>query len=154
MFYWRNDTPSFVTWRSRLATAPDTLTCTVIHGGQFIGGVHTPNQFVPEIISPLPCSPALVRHTLLIVYFFKELISFIGLLDKCHTSFFNALIALPSSTPTCSTPLVPFLLLVVLLYPLFLPSCAPFIPTYLLNSWSPPELPCFSSEWMMKLTNG
>ena len=34
-FYWRNDTPSFVTWRSRLATAPDTPTCIVIHGGQF-----------------------------------------------------------------------------------------------------------------------
>ena len=65
-FYWRNDTPSFVTWRIRLATAPDTPTCIVIHGGQFTGGVHPPNQFVPEIVSPLPCSPALVRHTLLI----------------------------------------------------------------------------------------
>ena len=28
-FYWRNDTSSFVTWRSRLATAPDTPTCIV-----------------------------------------------------------------------------------------------------------------------------
>ena len=93
-FYWRNDTPSFVTWWSRLATAPDTPTCIVIHGGQFTGGVHPPNQFVPEIFSPLPCSPALVRHTLLIVYFCKELISFIGSLDKCHTSVFNALIYL------------------------------------------------------------
>ena len=91
-FYWRNDTPSFLTWRSRLAPAPDTPTCIVIHGGQFTGGVHPPNQFVPDIISPLPCSPTLVRHTLLIVYFFKELISFIGSLDKCHTSVFNALI--------------------------------------------------------------
>ena len=91
-FYWRNDTPSFVTWRSRLATAPDTPTCIVIHGGQFTDGVQPRNQFVPEIVSTSPCSPALVRHTLLIVYFFKELISFIGSLDKCHTSVFNALI--------------------------------------------------------------
>ena len=45
----------FVTWRSRLATAPDTPTCIVIHGGQFKGGVHPPNQFVPEIVGPLPC---------------------------------------------------------------------------------------------------
>ena len=91
-FCWRNDTPSFVTWRSRLATAPDTPTCIAIPGGQFTGGVHPPNQFVPEIVNPLPCSPALVSHKLLIVYFFKELISFIGSLDKCHTSVFNALI--------------------------------------------------------------
>ena len=91
-FYWRNDSPSFVTWRSRLATAPDTPTCIAIHGGQFTSGVYPPNQFVPEIVSPLPSLPALVRHTLLIVYFFKELISFIGSLDKCHTSVFNALI--------------------------------------------------------------
>ena len=92
-FHWRNDTPSFVPWRSRLATAPDTPTCIVIHGGQFTDGVPPPNQFVPEIVSPLPSSPALVCHTkLLIVYFFKELISFIGSLDKCHTSVFNALI--------------------------------------------------------------
>ena len=82
----------FVTWRSRLATAPDTPTCIVIQGGQFTGGVHPPNQFVPEIVSPLPCSPTHVRHILLIVYFFKELISFIDSLDKCHTSVFNALI--------------------------------------------------------------
>ena len=86
-FYWRNDTPNFVTWRSRLATAPDTPTYIVIHGGQFTGGVHAPNQFVP--VSHLPCSPALVRHTFLIVYFFNELISFIGSLEKCHTSVFN-----------------------------------------------------------------
>ena len=66
----------FVTWWSRLATAPDTPTYIVIHGGQSTGGVHPPNQFVPEIVSPSLCSPALVRHTLLIVYFFKELISF------------------------------------------------------------------------------
>ena len=89
-FYWRNDTPSFVTWRCRLATAPDTPLCIVIHGGQFTGGVRPPNQFVHEIVSPLPCSPAIVRHTLLIRYFLKELISFIGSLDKCHTSVFSA----------------------------------------------------------------
>ena len=87
-FYWRNDKPNFVTWWSRLATAPDTSMCIVIHGGQFTGGIYPPNQFVPEIVSPLPCLPAHVRHTLLIVYFFKDLISFIGSLDKCHTSFF------------------------------------------------------------------
>ena len=63
-----------------------------MHGSQFTGGVHSPNQFVPDIVSPLPCSPVLVRHTLLIVYFFTEFISFIGFRDKCHTSVFNALI--------------------------------------------------------------
>ena len=52
----------FVTWRRRLATVPDTPTCIVIHVGQFTGRVHPPNQFAPEIVSPLPCSPALVRH--------------------------------------------------------------------------------------------
>ena len=36
----------------------------VIHVGQFTGGVYPPNQFIPEIVSPLPCSPARVRHTL------------------------------------------------------------------------------------------
>ena len=71
-FYWRNDTPSFVTWQSRLATAPDIPTCIVIHSGQLTGGIHPPNQFAPEIVSPLPCLPALVRHTLLIVYFYKR----------------------------------------------------------------------------------
>ena len=77
-FFWHNDTPSSVTWWSRLATAPDTPTCVVIHGGQFTGGAHPPNQFVPEIVSPLPCSPTLVRHTLLIAYFFKELTVFLS----------------------------------------------------------------------------
>ena len=86
LFCWRNDTPSFVTRRSRLSTTPDTPTCIVIHGCQFTGRVHHPNQFIPEIVSPLPCSPRLVCHTLLYVYFFKELISFIGSLDICHTS--------------------------------------------------------------------
>ena len=49
-----------------------------------------PNQFVTEIVSPLPCSSGLVRHTLLFVYSFKELIFFTDSLDKCHTSVFNA----------------------------------------------------------------
>ena len=75
-FFWRNDTPSFVTWQSRLAAAPDTPTCIVIHGGHFSDGVHPPNMFVPEIVNPLACSPTLVCHTLLIVYVFKELISY------------------------------------------------------------------------------
>ena len=43
----RNDTPSFVTWRSRMATAPDTPTCIVIHGGQFTGGVHPSKSVRP-----------------------------------------------------------------------------------------------------------
>ena len=60
-FYWCNDTQSFVTWRSILATATDTPTCIVIHGGRFTGGVHPPNQFVPEIVSPL-FARTLVRH--------------------------------------------------------------------------------------------
>ena len=42
---------------------PLILMCIVIHGGQFTGGVHPPNQFVPEIVSHQPCSPALVHHT-------------------------------------------------------------------------------------------
>ena len=42
-FCWRNDTPSFVTWRSRLAAAPDTPMCVVIHSGQFTGRVHSPS---------------------------------------------------------------------------------------------------------------
>ena len=53
-------------------TAPDTPTCIVLYGGQFTGRVHPPNQFVPEIVSPLPCSPALVRHTLPIVFYFQR----------------------------------------------------------------------------------
>ena len=52
----------------------------------------SPNQFVPEVVSPLLSSSGLVHHILLFVYLFKELISFIGSLDKCHTSVFNALI--------------------------------------------------------------
>ena len=99
-FYWRNDTPSFVTWRSTLATASDTPMCIIIHGGQFTGGVYSPNHFVPEIVSPLPCLPTLVRHTLLIVCFFKELISSMRSLDKGHTNVFNALISTCESNTT------------------------------------------------------
>ena len=57
-FYWRNDTLTFVTWWSS-----------------------SPNQFNPEIFSPLPCSSRFVCNKLLFVYFFKELISFIGSLN-------------------------------------------------------------------------
>ena len=52
----------------------------------------SPNQFFPAITGPFACSSELVRHTLLSVNFFKELISFIGSLDKYHTSVFNAFI--------------------------------------------------------------
>ena len=58
-FYWRNDTPTFVTWQSS-----------------------SPNQFDPEIFSPLSCSSRLVHNKWLFDYFFKELISFIGSLEK------------------------------------------------------------------------
>ena len=51
LFYRRKYTPSFVNWRSRLATVPDTPMCIVVHGGQFTDGVYPPNQFVPEIVS-------------------------------------------------------------------------------------------------------
>ena len=93
-FYWRNDTPSFATWRSRLATAPDTRTCIVIHGGQLTGGVHPPNQFAPETVSTLPCPRALVRHILLIVYFKKKKNLFLSSapLTNATKSVFNALI--------------------------------------------------------------
>ena len=89
-FYWLNDTPSFVTWQSRLATAPDTLRRMVIHGGQFTGGVHP-----PPISSSLRLF-CLVRPNLFVIitiHVFKEVISFIGSLDKWHTSVFNALIS-------------------------------------------------------------
>ena len=36
----------------------------------------SPKSVRSRDISPLPCSPTLVPHTLLIVYFFKELILF------------------------------------------------------------------------------
>ena len=46
----------------------------MIHQPLSPDGVHPPNQFIPEIVSPLPCSFGLVCHILLFVYFFKELI--------------------------------------------------------------------------------
>ena len=52
--------PGGIDWLPPLILTP---TCIVLHGGQFTGGVHPPNQLVPEIISPLPCLPTLVRHT-------------------------------------------------------------------------------------------
>ena len=38
--------------------------------------VHPPNQFVPEIVSPLPYSSGLVRHILLFVYLFQRIYLF------------------------------------------------------------------------------
>ena len=100
--------PSYVTWRSRLATTPDTPMCMEIHSGQFTGRVHSPTQFVPEIVSPLPCSPALIRHTLPIIYFFKEFFSFICSHDKYHTSVFNSLIFKSNNTlhPPTHPPII------------------------------------------------
>ena len=99
MFYWRNDTPSFFTWRRRLATAPDTPTCIVIHGGQSTGGVHPLNQFVHEIVGLLPSSSELVHHTFITIICFQRSNSFIGSLDKSHTRVFNALICLCKCVP-------------------------------------------------------
>ena len=65
--------------------------CIVINDGQFTARVHPANQ-VREIVSPLPYSSGLVCHKLPFFYFFSELVSFIGYLDKCETSIFNALI--------------------------------------------------------------
>ena len=48
----------------------------------------SPNQFVPEIVSPLPCSSGLVLHT---VYLFFQKNSFL------------ALAPLTNATPACST---------------------------------------------------
>ena len=59
----------------------------VIHGGQFTCGVHPQNQFVPKIVSPLPCLPAIVRHTLLIVYFSKNLFLSSAPLTDATTAF-------------------------------------------------------------------
>ena len=51
--------PRGVDWLS----PPDTPMCIVIHSGQFTGGVHSPpNEFVPEIVSPMPCSLDLVHE--------------------------------------------------------------------------------------------
>ena len=58
-----------------MATALDTPTCIVIHSGQFTGRIHPPNQFVPEIVSPLPCLYELVRLTLLFMFSKKSFFS-------------------------------------------------------------------------------
>ena len=59
----------------------------MIHQPMSLDGVH------PQISSSLGLLVlCLVRHILPFVYFSKELISFIGSIDKCHTSVFNALI--------------------------------------------------------------
>ena len=63
MFYWRNDTPSFVT--CRLATAPDTPMCIVIYGGQFTGGVQ-PLQINSSLRLLVLC---LVRRHLFIIHY-------------------------------------------------------------------------------------
>ena len=55
----------------------------LIHGGQFTGGVHPPNQFVPEIVSPLPYSSELVCHTLLFMFSKK---SFLSLAPKTNAT--------------------------------------------------------------------
>ena len=64
--------------------------------------VHPQNQFVREIVIPLPCLSVLVRHTLLFVCLLLQSIHlFIGSLDKCHTSVFNALIYLSRWIQLC-----------------------------------------------------
>ena len=44
-------------------------------------------EFLPEIVRPLPCSSYIT-----VCLFFREVMSFIAPLDKCHASVFNALI--------------------------------------------------------------
>ena len=44
----------------------------MIHKPLSPDGVHPPNQFVPEIVSPLPCSSGLIRHKLRFVHFFSK----------------------------------------------------------------------------------
>ena len=80
--------PGGVDWLTPPPPHPNTPTCILIHGGQFTGGVHPPIQFVPEIVSPLPCLPALVCHTSPI-FFFEELISFTSTLDKMPHQHFQ-----------------------------------------------------------------
>ena len=70
----------------------------MIHQPLSPDGVFSPNQFVPEIVSPLPCSSGLVPHILVFVYIFSEPISFNDPINKCHTSVFNALILIPAKS--------------------------------------------------------
>ena len=54
----------------------------------------SPDRVHPQVSSSLRLlTHYLVCHTLLFIYYFKELISFIDSLDKCHTSIFNTLIS-------------------------------------------------------------
>ena len=58
--------------------------------------IHQPFRHLTEVIPHISSFLrllvlCLVRHTLLFIYFFRELISFIGFLDRCHTSVFIAL---------------------------------------------------------------
>ena len=69
-FFWRNDTHNLY----HLA-------------------VFTPNQFVPELVRHLPCSPGFVLHIALFI-FYKLSIPYTGFLDKCHIWFLNTLISL------------------------------------------------------------
>ena len=65
-FHWHNDTPSFFCHLTELSQ----------------------NQFVLEIVSPLPCSSGLVHHTLLFVYFFsKNSFHTLAALTSAHQRF-------------------------------------------------------------------
>ena len=64
----------------------------MIHQPLSTDGVHPQISSSLRLLVFLARSSGLVRHVLLFVYFFKELISLIGSRDKCHTSVFNALI--------------------------------------------------------------
>ena len=63
----------------------------MIHQPLSPDGVHPPNQFIPEIVSPCLVRPYLFVINYCLFAFFKELFSFIRYLDKCHTNVFNAL---------------------------------------------------------------
>ena len=65
-FYWRIDTQNFVNWRSS-----------------------SPNQFVTEIVSPLPYSSDLLRHILLFVYLFIYLLIYLFIHFFQRTHFFH-----------------------------------------------------------------
>ena len=54
----------------------------MIHQLLSLDKVHPQISSPLRAVSPLPCSSGIVCHTLLFVYFFKDLISFIGSLDK------------------------------------------------------------------------
>ena len=59
----------FVTWRSRLATTPDTLTCIVLHGGQFTGGVYPQiSSSLRLLVLSLVCPHLFVIHYRLFIF--------------------------------------------------------------------------------------